>query len=42
MQLILSILLDHFGLLGTSVRPIDLGRTLGVAVLLLGTWLIVR
>lgn len=41
-QLILSTLLDHFGLLGTSVRPIDLSRTLGVAVLLLGTWLMVR
>lgn len=41
-QLILSTLLDHFGLLGTSVRPIDMSRTLGVAVLLLGTWLMVR
>jgi len=41
-QLILSTLLDHFGLLGTSVRPIDLPRTLGIAVLLLGTWLMVR
>lgn len=41
-QLILSTLLDHFGLLGTSVRPIDLSRTLGIAVLLLGTWLMVR
>jgi transporter family-2 protein len=41
-QLILSTLLDHFGLLGTSVRPIDLPRVAGVAVLFLGTWLIVR
>ena len=41
-QLILSTLLDHFGLLGTSVRHVDLSRTLGIAVLLLGTWLIVR
>ena len=41
-QLILSTLLDHFGLLGTSVRPFDLPRVAGIAVLLVGTWLIVR
>lgn len=41
-QLVLSTLLDHFGLLGTSVRLIDPTRLLGVAVLLLGTWLMVR
>ncbi len=41
-ELILSAILDHFGLLGTEVRPMDLSRTLGIAVLLLGTWLMVR
>jgi transporter family-2 protein len=41
-QLILSTLLDHFGLLGISVRPIDFSRILGIAVLFLGTWLMVR
>ena len=41
-ELILSAVLDHFGLLGTEVRPMDLSRTLGIAVLLLGTWLMVR
>jgi transporter family-2 protein len=41
-QLILSTLLDHFGLLGTSVRPIDPSRMLGMAVLFLGTWLMVH
>jgi transporter family-2 protein len=41
-QLILSTLLDHFGLLGTSVRTIDVSRILGIAVLFLGTWLMVR
>jgi transporter family-2 protein len=41
-QLVLSTLLDHFGLLGTSVRLIDPSRMLGVAVLFLGTWLMVR
>jgi transporter family-2 protein len=41
-ELVLSALLDHFGLLGTSVRPIDMPRLAGMAVLLVGTWLIVR
>lgn len=41
-QLILSTLLDNFGLLGASVRPIDTSRILGIAVLFLGTWLMVR
>ena len=41
-ELILSAILDHFGWLGTEVRPMDLSRTLGIAVLLLGTWLMVR
>ena len=41
-QLILSALLDHFGLLGTSVRPLDLTRVVGIAVLFFGTWLMVR
>ncbi len=41
-QLILSAVLDHFGLLGTSVRPTDLPRLIGIAVLFLGTWLMVH
>jgi transporter family-2 protein len=41
-QLILGALLDHYGLLGSIPRPLDLSRAFGVATLLLGTWLIVR
>ncbi len=41
-QMIVSVLADHFGLLGTAVRPIDLSRVLGIAVLMVGVWLIVR
>jgi transporter family-2 protein len=41
-QLVLSTLLDHFGLLGTAVRPVDMSRLMGIAALLLGTWLMVR
>ncbi len=41
-QLITAALLDHFGLLGAAVRSVDLGRVVGMVVLFVGTWLIVR
>jgi len=41
-ELVASTLLDHFGLLGTSVRLLDPARVLGIVVLFLGTWLIMR
>ncbi len=41
-QFLMGAALDHFGLLGAPVRPLDLSRLLGVAVLLVGIWLIMR
>lgn len=41
-QFIIGALLDHFGLLGATIRPIDLPRLVGVGVLLVGVWLILR
>lgn len=41
-QLITAALLDHYGLLGTAVRTLDLSRAVGILVLFLGTWLIMR
>jgi transporter family-2 protein len=41
-QLVTAALLDHFGLLGTSVRLLDPARLVGIAVLFAGTWLIMR
>jgi transporter family-2 protein len=41
-QLSLGAALDHFGLLGMPVRSVDLTRLLGLAILFLGTWLMVR
>ena len=41
-QLILSAVLDHFGVLGAAQRSFDLSRGIGIAVLLVGTWLILR
>lgn len=41
-QILVSALLDHFGLLGASVRPLDAPRLLGLAVVMFGVWLTVR
>ena len=41
-QILLSALLDHFGLLGAAVRPLDASRLLGLAVVMLGVWLTVK
>ena len=41
-QFLLGALLSHFGLLGALVRPLELSRIFGIAVLLAGIWLIIR
>lgn len=41
-QLIISAVLDHFGALGMDVRAFGPGRALGIAILVLGTWLVTR
>lgn len=41
-QFILGATIDHFGLLGAALRPLDLSRVIGIVVLLLGVWLIIR
>ena len=41
-QFITAALLDHFGVLGAVMRPLDLSRLLGFGVLILGVWLIMR
>lgn len=41
-QLIVGTLLDQFGLLGASARPLDLPRLLGLVVVMLGVWLTVK
>jgi bacterial/archaeal transporter family-2 protein len=41
-QFIAAAVLDHYGWLGAAVRPIDAARALGILVLLLGVWLIIR
>lgn len=41
-QLIVGLLIDHFGWLGVTVHPISPTRVLGVLVLMLGGYLIAR
>jgi transporter family-2 protein len=41
-QLMTRLVIDHFGLLDAAVRPIDLSRILGVVILFVGVYLIVR
>jgi len=41
-QFFVGATLDHFGLLGAEVRPLDLSRASGLGVILLGVWLVLR
>lgn len=41
-QLLLSVMLDHFGLFGMEVRHLDLSRLIGLSVLFVGVWLTIR
>lgn len=41
-QLLVSTVLDHFGLLGAAVRAFDATRVLGLGVVLVGVWLTVK
>jgi len=41
-QLAVSVVVDHFGLLGVDKQPISATRVVGVVLLALGTYLVVR
>lgn len=41
-QLAVSVVVDHFGLLGVAKQPVTLARVAGIALLALGTYLVVR
>ncbi|HUG34508.1 MAG TPA: DMT family transporter [Anaerolineales bacterium] len=41
-QLLVSTVLDHFGMLGAAVRSFDATRVLGMAVVLAGVWITVK
>jgi len=41
-QLLVGTILDHYGLLGLDLRPMDIQRIIGLAVVLVGVWLTVK
>lgn len=41
-QLVMGAIIDHFGLLGATHHPLDISRIVGMLVLFVGTWLIIR
>jgi transporter family-2 protein len=41
-QLITGAVLDHFGIMGANLRPMNFQRILGIGLLLLGTWVIIK
>ena len=41
-QLVISSILDHYGLLGVDIRHMDVPRILGLFIVFIGAWLTVR
>lgn len=41
-QVCLAVLLDHFGWMGAEVRRVDLPRLVGMGLMFLGVWLVMR
>ena len=41
-QLLVGMILDHFGWLGADVRPLDATRLIGIGIVLFGVWLTVK
>ena len=41
-QLLMGTILDHYGLLGAAIKPLDISRVIGLSVVLFGVWLTVK
>jgi transporter family-2 protein len=41
-QLLTAVIMDHFGLAGLSVRPIDSMRFVGIVLVLIGVFMVIR
>ena len=41
-QVIIGVILDHFGLLGADLQPISLPRMAGILVIFLGLWITLK
>ena len=40
-QLVIGVAFDHFGWLA-AIRPLDLNRVVGILLLFIGTWVVLR
>jgi transporter family-2 protein len=41
-QFVVGALIDHWGLMGAEIHPLNVPKLVGIGVLLLGVWLIIR
>ena len=41
-QMLMSLALDHYGVLGLATRPLEWSRVAGGVLLLVGAWLVLR
>jgi transporter family-2 protein len=41
-QFLIASLIDHFGFFGAVARPMEMTRSLGLCLMLLGVWLVVK
>lgn len=41
-QFVIASLIDHYGFFGAAVRSMDLTRLLGLSLMLIGVWMVVR
>ena len=41
-QLLVGVILDHYGMLGADIRPLDFTRVLGLVLVFIGVWVTVK
>ncbi|MBT3321761.1 MAG: DMT family transporter [Anaerolineae bacterium] len=41
-QLLVSVILDHYGLFGAALRPLDFTRALGLLLVFFGVWVTIK
>ncbi len=41
-QILCAVVIDHFGLFGLDVRPVDITRTVGVLLMIAGVYLVMK
>ncbi len=41
-QMIVGVVLDHYGILGAALRPISLPQVAGIVVMMVGAWIVLK